>query len=186
MRACTHKLQICNRARRFRVLIALIDELGTEFITDTPGQAALPRMIGREDDGELRWNLEIFGDHLHATRRNIRNRAIARQRPRAAQDLCDPPAQATFTLPPIRIHIDSHHRCKLVRQHNSGEMFESAYREGSQCNCCLAIPFTKFIRRMPDTVAPHVAEACREGRRFSSPMKLRNSLQTQRSVHRVH
>src|SRR5689334_16744161 len=82
---------------------ALVDEFGAEFAPDPPCQAALPGVTRREDDGELRRNLEIFGNHLDAAVRNIRDRAVARQRgPRL--DLRYPPAWAAFGLSAINEH----------------------------------------------------------------------------------
>jgi hypothetical protein len=60
-------------------LFDLIDEFSPEFATDPPCQPALARTARREYEGELRGNLDIFGDYLNATVRHVRDRAIARQ-----------------------------------------------------------------------------------------------------------
>lgn len=57
----------------------LVDELRAEFTTDPPRQPALARAALGQYDGELRGNFEIFGDHLHAARRHVRDRAITGQ-----------------------------------------------------------------------------------------------------------
>jgi hypothetical protein len=83
----------------------LIDEFGAEFAADPPRQATLTRMVTFEDEGEVRGNLQEFGDHLHATIRHVRDRAVARQRTGAALDFGDPPARTTFDSTSISKHV---------------------------------------------------------------------------------
>ena len=99
------------QARRFAT--ALIDEFGTEFVANPPCQPALAGVIGREDDGEMRGNFEIFRDNLHAPVRDVRNCTVARQRSGAALDLRDPFAQFAFTCASLRVHVDITHRWKF-------------------------------------------------------------------------
>src|SRR5450756_1979729 len=63
----------------FKRLFDLIDELSAEFATDPPCQPTLAGAASRQYDGELRGNVEIFGDYLHASLRHVRDRAVARQ-----------------------------------------------------------------------------------------------------------
>jgi len=79
----------------------LIDELGAEFVTDSPCQPALPWSAFRQDDGELSGNIEMFGDDFHATVRYVRDRAVARQRAGPELDLGEIPALAAFALASI-------------------------------------------------------------------------------------
>jgi hypothetical protein len=39
---------------------SLVGEFSAEFVADAPCQLALARVVGREDDGEVRRNFEIF------------------------------------------------------------------------------------------------------------------------------
>lgn len=50
--------------------------------------------------------LDVFSDHLHTAIRNIRNRAVTRQRPGSELDLCDPAAQTAFASTSIYQHIE--------------------------------------------------------------------------------
>ena len=56
----------------------LVDKFGAEFATDPPRQTALARMVRREDEGELRRDFQIFGNHLDAASRHVRDCAVAR------------------------------------------------------------------------------------------------------------
>src|SRR5690348_8010351 len=82
-----------------------IHELGAEFAADPPGKAALARPAGGQDDGELRRNLRIVGDHLDAAVRDVRDHAVTRQCAGSKLNFCDPVADNTLALPPI---IDEH------------------------------------------------------------------------------
>ena len=84
----------------------LVDELSAEFVTDPPCQPALAGVACRQDDGELRGNVGIFGDDLHAAVRHVRNGAVTRQRAGPELDLRDPSADLTFAPSSIRQHID--------------------------------------------------------------------------------
>jgi len=53
--------------------MALIDKFGAKFVANPPCQPALARVIGREYNGEVRGNFEIFRNHLHAAGRDVRN-----------------------------------------------------------------------------------------------------------------
>jgi hypothetical protein len=70
------RLAVASQALRTTVLI---DEFCAEFVTDPPCQPALACVIGREDDGEMRGNFEIFRDNLHAAIRNVRNCTVTWQ-----------------------------------------------------------------------------------------------------------
>ena len=70
----------------------LIDELSAQFATDPPCQPTLAWATCREYDGEFGWNVEVFGDYLHAAIRHVRDHAVARQRAGPELDLSDPPA----------------------------------------------------------------------------------------------
>jgi hypothetical protein len=83
----------------------LIDKLRAEFTTDPPCQPALAWAALGQYDGELRRNFDIFGDHLHAALRHIRDRAITRQAG-PELNLGDAPAQAPFTSTSICQHVD--------------------------------------------------------------------------------
>jgi hypothetical protein len=84
----------------------LIDEFSAQFATDPPRQPALPRAACREYDGEFRGNIEIFGDHLDAAIRHVRDRAVARQRVAPKLDFCSPRAHEAFALSSILQHVD--------------------------------------------------------------------------------
>jgi hypothetical protein len=83
----------------------LIGELSPEFTTDPPCQAALAWAAFRQDDDELRGNVDIFGDYLHAAIRYVRDRAVTRQ---AGPELDprEPSAQTTFARTSIHQHVD--------------------------------------------------------------------------------
>jgi hypothetical protein len=83
-----------------------VDELGAELVPDLPRQPALTRTTGRQDDGEFRRDLQIFGDHLDAAGRNIGDHAVAWQRPCAQLNFGDAPARAAFALAAIHKHSD--------------------------------------------------------------------------------
>ena len=85
----------------------LIDKFGAEFATDPPCQTALARMVRREDEGELRRDFQVLGDHLHAAGRYVGDGAVARQRTCAALDFCDSSAQTTFASASISKHSGS-------------------------------------------------------------------------------
>jgi len=70
------RLPIASQALR---ATALIDEFGAKFVANPPCQPALTGVIGREDDGEMRRNFEIFRDNLHAAIRDVRNCTVAWQ-----------------------------------------------------------------------------------------------------------
>jgi hypothetical protein len=107
------------QARRFAT--ALIDEFGAEFVANPPCQPALAGVIGREDDGEMRGNFEIFRDNLHAAIRDVRNGTVARQRSGAALDLRDSFAQFAFTFASVRVHVEITHRYKLCPSAQSSD-----------------------------------------------------------------
>ena len=94
-------------------------------MADPPCQAALTRVIGRENDGEMRGNLQIFRDDLYAAIRNIRNCTVTWQRTRAALDPGDPLAHPSFAPASIRIHVvrDPPLLVLFIGQ-PSGEVFE--------------------------------------------------------------
>src|SRR5581483_10174662 len=73
-----------------------IDELGAELAADAPGQPAFARIVRREDDVELRRDVQELGDNLDTASRDIRDRAVTRQRARSPMDLRNPPAQTAF------------------------------------------------------------------------------------------
>src|SRR5258707_5751715 len=61
---------VTNRERwpaltSFQGLFGLIDELSAEFATDPPSQPTLAGAAFRQYDGELRGNVDIFGDYLY-------------------------------------------------------------------------------------------------------------------------
>ena len=83
------------------------DELGSEFTTNAPHQTALPGISGREDQSEFGRGIEMLGDDFHATGRNVRDHAIARQRAGPDLDFRETPAQATLTSTTIGSqHVD--------------------------------------------------------------------------------
>src|ERR1700716_3721505 len=73
-------------------LIDLIDEFSAQFATDPPCQPTLAGAACREYDGELSRNIEIFGHHLRAHIRHVRDRAVARHRRGSELDLRVPSA----------------------------------------------------------------------------------------------
>jgi hypothetical protein len=84
-------------------IFGLIDEFSTEFVTDPPCQPALAGVACRQYDGEFRRkNVEIFGDHLHAAGRHVRDGTVARQRTGPELDFREAFAQAAFALTSIR------------------------------------------------------------------------------------
>src|SRR6266481_7639905 len=98
-----------NQARSFATIFDLVDKFGAEFATDPPCQTALARMVGREDEGELRRDFQILGDHLHTAGRYVGDGAVARQRTCTALDFCDSSAQTTFASASISKHSNSHY-----------------------------------------------------------------------------
>ena len=70
-------------------------------MADPPGQPALARTAGRQDDGEFGGDIEILGDNLYPALRYVRDGAITRQQTGTELDLCEPSAQATLALTPI-------------------------------------------------------------------------------------
>jgi hypothetical protein len=84
----------------------LIDKLRAEFATDPPCQPALAWTALGQYDGELRRNFEVFGDHLHAALRHVRDRAITRQAG-SELDLREASAHASFAATSICQHVDS-------------------------------------------------------------------------------
>ena len=95
-----------DAARKASRAAGSVDELGAEFVPDLPGQTALTRAAARQDDGEFRRNLQIFGDHLDTAGRNIGDHAVAWQRPRTQLNFGDAPARAAFALAAIHKHSD--------------------------------------------------------------------------------
>src|ERR1700704_5581350 len=83
----------------------LVDELGAEFATDPPGQPALAWAAFRQYDGEHRGNFQIFGDHLDAASRHVRDGTVARQAG-PELDLREAFALATFASASILQHVD--------------------------------------------------------------------------------
>ena len=83
----------------------LIHELGAEFAADPPGQAALPRVSRRQNNGEFGRDFRIFRNHFDPTRRDVGDHAIARQVAGSKLDLGDPAAFTTLGLPPIDEHF---------------------------------------------------------------------------------
>ena len=82
-------------------------EFRSELTTDPPRQAALPRIAGREDQGELGRRIKMFGDDLHTAIRNVGDHAVPRQRPGAELNLGEAPAQATLASTTIGCqHVD--------------------------------------------------------------------------------
>src|ERR1700712_3285971 len=79
----------------------LIDELSTQLEANPPCELAYARPAFREDHGELRRNLRIFSDDLHATIRDVRNHAIPWQSARRELYLGKTPARTTFALTAI-------------------------------------------------------------------------------------
>ena len=79
----------------------LVDELGAEFVTNPPCQAALAGATFRQEDGELGRDIEMLSDHLHTAVRYVGNRAVTRQRAGAELDLGETPAHAAFALASI-------------------------------------------------------------------------------------
>jgi hypothetical protein len=90
----------------FRRLFGLIDELSAEFATDPPCQPALAGAASRQYDGELRGNVEIFGDDLHASVRHVRDRTVARQQARPELDPRKASAITAFASASIHQHVD--------------------------------------------------------------------------------
>jgi hypothetical protein len=74
----------------------LVDELCSEFATDTPGKTALAGTALGQYDGEIGGDIDVFGDHLHATVGNIRDRTVAWQGAGPELDLGETPAESTF------------------------------------------------------------------------------------------
>jgi hypothetical protein len=109
--------------------VRLGDELGPEFTTDAPHQTALPGTSGREDQSELGWELEMLGDDFHATVRNVRDHAVARQGAVPDLDFRESPAQATLGSTTIGSqHVDLLPRTiRSVSSLFTVETFESAY-----------------------------------------------------------
>jgi hypothetical protein len=73
---------------------------------DPPCQPALAGAARRQYDGELRRDVDIFGDNLHPAVRYVRDRAIPWQRSDTELDLCEIPAHATLALTSIHEHVD--------------------------------------------------------------------------------
>jgi hypothetical protein len=92
---------------------ALVDEFSTELATDPPCQPALTQLACRQRDREDRRNFGIFGDHLQATLRHVRDRAIARQRAGPELDFGSPSAFLTFASTSIHQHVDPLSRTKF-------------------------------------------------------------------------
>jgi hypothetical protein len=83
------------------------DELGPEFTTDAPHQTALTGISGREDQSEFGRGIEMLGDDFHATVRNVRDHAVARQGAGPDLDFRETPAQATLASTTIGSqHVD--------------------------------------------------------------------------------
>jgi hypothetical protein len=106
-------------------LFDLIDELRAEFTADPPGQLALARAAFGQNDGELRGNIDKFGDDLHAAIRYVRDRAVARQRP-PKLDLREPPAQMTFASTTVHQHVDPSPCSAPVIRHPFGFITEDS------------------------------------------------------------
>src|SRR3954462_486951 len=87
--------------------LQLIDELGSEFTTDAPCQTTAARAIGREDDGELRRDFDVFRDSLDAASRDVRDGAVTRQGPGTDLYLRASCTQLAFGSPPIHKHCAS-------------------------------------------------------------------------------
>ena len=85
---------------------ALINELCTDFVADPPCEAALARPAFRHEDGEFTGNVEMLGNDLHTTRRNVGDGTVARQRTRPELDFREAPAHAAFALASICKHFD--------------------------------------------------------------------------------
>jgi hypothetical protein len=83
----------------------LVEKLRAEFTPDPPCQPALAGAAVGQYDGELRRNFEIFGDHLQAALRHVRNRAVTRQTG-PELNLPKAPAQAPFASTSICQHVD--------------------------------------------------------------------------------
>jgi hypothetical protein len=80
----------------------LVDELRAEFAADPPGQPALARASFGQDDGKLRGKVDIFGDHLDAAVRYVRDRTVARQRAGPELNPREASAEATLAFAPVR------------------------------------------------------------------------------------
>jgi hypothetical protein len=84
------------------MVVRSVDELSAEFATDTPRKLALSRAAFRKYDREISGNVDVFGDHLDAAVRNVRDRAVARQRASPELDLREPSTETTFAFTAIR------------------------------------------------------------------------------------
>ena len=85
--------------------LALINELCADFVPEPPCQLALARPALRHEDGEFAGNVEMFGDDLYTTRRNVGDGAVTRQRTRPELDFGEAPAYAAFALASICKHL---------------------------------------------------------------------------------
>jgi hypothetical protein len=77
-------------------LFGLTDEFGAEFEADPPSQLALAGMARRKNEGEFRRNFGIIGNDLDAAVRDVRDRAVARQRAGPELDFRELFAKLTF------------------------------------------------------------------------------------------
>ena len=84
---------------------SLVDEFGTEFAADPPGEAALTGMARRQDDGEFSGNFGVLGNDLHAALRHVGDHAIAWQRAGPELNPGDPSALLSFAFAPIHQHL---------------------------------------------------------------------------------
>jgi hypothetical protein len=139
----------------------LIDKLGAEFTADPPCQTALPRVTGGKDDGELRGDLEIFGDDLDATARDIGDRAVARQRTRPRLDLRYPSARAPLGLTAIHEHFGP----SSLTRHNTPGVAEKRWYLASRTsrNLSIASHFSLPDLCGRDTGRPQQAATGRNG-----------------------
>jgi hypothetical protein len=83
---------------------------GAEFAADPPCQPALTGHAGRENDGELGRNFEIFRQDAGAAIGYVDDRAVARQRANAEMQLGAPVIGAPLTFSSIRKECESHNR----------------------------------------------------------------------------
>ena len=90
-----------NRIEITRLLLDLIGELSAELAPDPPCKATLAGAAFRQYDGELRGNVDIFGDYLYAAVRHVRYRAVAGQRAGPELDPREPSAETTFAAASI-------------------------------------------------------------------------------------
>jgi hypothetical protein len=127
--------------------LALINELCAEFVADPPSEAALARPAFRHEDREFAGNVEMLGDDLYTTRRDVGDGAVARQRTRSELDFGEAPAHAAFALASICKHFDPYPA--RIADHLAVRRF---YRR--IVGICLVVPvaidrlFSGFLYRM--------------------------------------